>query len=395
MKQPTGNNKQDIITFLKWCGRNDAIDTWNRWYRTHYIIEDKTLDLSGAQLSGAQLSRADLEGAELRGADLHGADLRGADLRGAHLVGANLSGAQLRGADLFGASLEGADLFRADLSRADLFGASLEGADVRGTILEKNTGGTSSELEGRIQTLQGEKKQLQDEKEKLQNEKDVSNEDKNQREKQIAKLEKQLEGKNTEIKERDKQLKEREEKKENLKKAVDILQKLKHSDAYALGLEKRRKDNARYGMWCFRVALVSPLIIIFIIAFLSVDAFEGLGANLYFVFLFPFTAFSSIGLFFMKRSKRQGDKHHRITKYQRDVEKLASILEASDEVKSDVSEQETFMNEALGEMMRNAIAELTKQTETPPADKSEIPHWFPRLIEELKGVFVERTPPKS
>lgn len=91
----------------------------------------------------------------------------------------------------------------------------------------------------------------------------------------------------------------------------------------------------------------------------------------------------------MNRSKRQGDKYHRITKYQRDVEKLASILKASDDVQPDTDK---FLK-VLDEMLIHAIAELPKSTTEAAQnpDKTDIPHWFAKLIIEIQRLLSKKS----
>ena len=100
-----------------------------------YIVLDRNLDLSNADLSGANLRTAALAQADLSDAYLLGTDLRRAYLVQADLRDAVLRDAVLRDADLRGANLERADLRGSNLHGADLRGSNLHGADLREAVL--------------------------------------------------------------------------------------------------------------------------------------------------------------------------------------------------------------------------------------------------------------------
>ncbi len=93
--------------------------------RRNYRYDQRTINLSGAELSFVRIWDAHLVNADLNGADLTHADLTNTNLSGANLTNANLTRAKLGGTKLSGADLSCANLTRAKLQHATLRGALL------------------------------------------------------------------------------------------------------------------------------------------------------------------------------------------------------------------------------------------------------------------------------
>ena len=96
-------------------------------------LENATLiqaNLSHSNLVEARLSEADLTEAQLTGANLESARLLEVNAAGAQMVGTSLRGVTAKSATLTDANLSGALLENADLTGADLKGANLSGANL-------------------------------------------------------------------------------------------------------------------------------------------------------------------------------------------------------------------------------------------------------------------------
>ena len=124
---------QDIQAGLTVIGRRN----------TENDLENKRIDLRGANLNGANLSQAKLDRANFKKAELNGADMSKAKLNGAILVEAKLNEAilieaklneailieaKLNKAILLATELNGADLSKAELMESELIEAQLQGA---------------------------------------------------------------------------------------------------------------------------------------------------------------------------------------------------------------------------------------------------------------------------
>lgn len=117
--------------------------------RLDQLLENRTLDLSGADLGGCSLKGSNLDGAILAGAHLYRADfsevsLQNAKLTGAYLLAANFSRARLSSSDFSRCDLREAcfceasgpaHFAMAQLERADLRAANFDNADFSGANL--------------------------------------------------------------------------------------------------------------------------------------------------------------------------------------------------------------------------------------------------------------------
>ncbi len=151
-------DKDGLAAFLKnHPDRKRKSALWNAWHEAN-IIDNRPVDLSGADLWYANLSGASLHRVNLSGAGLCEADLSGAALLGANLAGASLWQARLRNvalSEVIDGGLRGVRLYRANFRgilslRYDQF----IGDDGRSTIWEE-TEGRFYEAKDVYKTLKG------------------------------------------------------------------------------------------------------------------------------------------------------------------------------------------------------------------------------------------------